>query len=173
VAELAQVDCPNGPHPSFVRKVTSVYSEGVSTTSGGGMTSALTYDGEGFARTVGVVSMSGMSHTSLSARLRPPAGPEREYVNPFTTGVKWQIAICIILFALYFIPLIVAGIIWYKKSGVAAARHAAVEARRPAFNAALQRWDQAYYCSKCDVEFLPDGSGQGSPEEFRDRVLTY
>jgi len=121
-----------------------------------GPTSAYTYDGDSFAHTAGYSSMSGTSQTLLSQRLTPPIEPV--YVNPYGSGTKWFFAIGIATIWIYLIPL---PFIWWVNRGrgkEAAARHAYVDTYHPRWLAAMDRWSRAYYCSKCDVVFLPGES---------------
>jgi hypothetical protein len=163
------VDCPNGSHPNFVRSVSSVYHEGYSTTMMSGQTSGYTYDGDSFGHTAGYASLSGTSQTALSRRLTPPTEPV--YDNPYGSGTKWFFGLCIGFCWAYLVP--VAAMWWVNrgKSKEAAARHAYVDRNHPLWVATMERWNSAYYCSKCDGVFVPNQSqfipaGQASQTIF-------
>jgi len=95
------VDCPDGPHPNFVRKVSAVYTEGVGRTSmaGGTYSWASTVSGD----SIGAVSMSGVSQTALSASLAPP--PEPVYESPWTGGWFLLMVLCLGFWVLCWIPI--------------------------------------------------------------------
>ena len=150
------VDCPNGSHPGFVRSVSAVYFEGVSTTTLSGQTSGITHDGDHFSHSVGSSTMSGTSRSALSTRLLPPSEPT--YENPYGTGTKAFFVLCVLFFYAYFIPVIFMFIVNSGKQKLATVRHAEVDRLHPLWLAAMERWNNAYYCSKCDGVFLPGRS---------------
>lgn len=163
-----ETDCPNGSHPSFVRAVSAVYREGISTTMMAGPTGAWTYDGERFGTVAGYANLSGTSRTALSQWLAPPVEPV--YENPYGNGTKAFFAICVTFVWVYLIPLPIMWWVNRGKSKEAAERHAIVGHYHPLWMAAMDRWNRAYYCSKCDGVFLP-GQTQLTPVDVAQKTV--
>jgi len=160
------VDCPDGPHPNFVRKVSAVYTEGVGRTSMAGGTYSVGFNGSGDS--IGAVSMSGVSQTALSARLAPP--PEPVYESPWTGGWFLLMVLCLGFWVLCWIPI--GAIIIYRWL-VGKTRRDAVARRHPLWEPAMARWQQAYYCAKCDGVFIPGLVGLVSARDAQGSLFSY
>jgi hypothetical protein len=162
----AAVDCPDGPHPDFVRKVSAVYTEGVGRTSMAGGTYSVGFNGSGDS--IGAVSMSGVSQTALSARLAPP--PEPVYESPWTGGWLLLMVLCLVFLV---VGLIIIGVIIIYRWLVGQNRRAAVARRHPLWEPAMARWQQAYYCAKCDAVFIPGLVGLVPARDAQGSLFSY
>lgn len=73
------------------------------------------------------------------------------------------------LFVLVGVAVLVGGIVTHSNQKKEA------DARMPQWNEAMRRWDQLYYCARCDGVFIPDETPlipKGGMSEFLFAALT-
>jgi len=164
--------CPSCYKVDAVQKVSTVVGHGASAISlsgGFGATTASSY-----ATTMGGMHLAGGSRTFQSRMLAPPSAPE--YISPWKGIVGSLIlGVIAIFFGVGFIAAMLnsafVAIVWllllpgwpiYKvlrTSRQAVVAKQTYEDAVPRWREAMRRWEQLYYCFRCDGAFIPGDSG--------------
>lgn len=158
------LSCPNCDQVDRVQKVSAVVDAGTSKSSLAGPTVGASYTfGRAGGLTVGgtQTTLSGGQQSVLSQRLAPPGNP--------TFKGRWGSAGILLAFlglmalmtlgtappaAVLF--LIVAAMVFAAKVGrIKTARTTFQKQEVPRWEKAMTKWQQLYYCHRCDGVFLP------------------
>jgi len=163
--------CPQCRKDDMIQKVSAVYSAGFASGSYSGPSTGVAIGSSKPALVSGYTTVLGISQTALSSRLSPPAKPVMPYgygtTGLFTIvasyGIVLLIAIflqlgapqgetsgivCFAIFAPFLFVYLVSWAVQKRK----------VEASLPQWTAAIQKWNELYYCARDDGVFTPHGS---------------
>jgi hypothetical protein len=168
--QIIEGNCPNGGHPDFVRLVRAVHKAGISATAMSGGTYYASSNDPSY-----VHHLSGTSQTELSALLAPPVQPVAGaltvarpkpsrgsvllvrvilavFLALFLGTLIQQSAAVLLVILAFFGFVLVYGL--GESARIQTAQAAQAAALQPLWRAAMDRWSNAYYCSKCDGVFL-------------------
>jgi hypothetical protein len=172
--EPASLTCPSYGRLDQVQKVSAVVSAGASESNYAGTALSRSFDSEGRPlTTTSYSSVQGASQTLLSQRLSPPPRPSALPAFGFWSLILVITAICGLFMSLiglaltrgsaeaaFWVIVCLAGIVLPIREAkrVTQAREEQAARELPAWEAALHRWQQLYYCHRCDGVFVP-GTG--------------
>lgn len=137
------LECPNGGHPQFVRKLSAMWMEGVSTPQLAPPTEP-TYRNPwglwsiGWVVAFGVVAYVTAMDSHSAASIYKVAPTAELQIRAFVVG--WMI----------FAGPVIA---WKMISWIS--RRDAYSRDHPAWEAAIQEWNRSFWCSKCGIKFDP------------------
>jgi hypothetical protein len=157
-----------------VRKVSTVVSAGISTGAYSGYGDGIGYSTHGMIFIDEVITVTGSSQTQLSRLLTPPIEPRKNYfggilfimiisgfmgvfitciglVNIFTS--QFEFGIFLMLFGLLCLGIAV----WTSNSYTKLNKSEQIRFKKElhAWEKAIQRWQQLYYCHRCDGLYVP------------------
>lgn len=153
-----ELNCPQCGQFDKVQKVSALYTSGVSTVE------YETWKPPPPKSDLWPIleKRKGVGQTRLSARLAPPEKPGPKGVWSWVLGIEVLLAMlacaslsilfgeAFALFVLVGVAVLVGGIVVHSNQQKEA------DARMPQWNEAMRRWDQLYYCARCDGIFIPD-----------------
>lgn len=175
MAESA-IACPDCRQVDSVQRVRSVVSGGTSSGSYSGPTHGAAYTpGSGWGGTVGHATLSGSSSTVLEQRLAPPTEPtdprsyNRSLIGPamllLAVGGVISLVLIAVSDAAAYIGLAVTfgGLfVWEMRKRSSYKKH--YESDHPRWQRMMQRWNDLFYCHRCDPVFDPRGHEKAQVE---------
>ncbi len=165
--------CPHCDQIDSVRKVSAIVSDGTSSSRYMGYGDGIGYSSHGMMVMDQIINLTGGSQTQLSQLLSPPIKPyERNF------DLVW---LCLILLGLFgflvtisglannithetdTIGAFITGLICFSIVALASVAYIhkgkdekiRFEREMPRWEKAISKWQQLYYCYRCDGVFLP------------------
>jgi hypothetical protein len=168
-----EIVCPVCNNHDPIRKVSEIYSEGISTgDTKPQMPNILDKDWNPWIRTKNVPVQS-----TIIKRLSPPQEPNKTAIRKkFTSRAMVFIAVGILLLIIYLawtykqhlstfiIITVILAAVWVSIIETKANNVYAEEYNLYQLN--LAKWNEAYYCSQDDIVFLPQTGKYDKPEDI-------
>jgi hypothetical protein len=170
---VEEIECPVCKNSDQVQKVSSIYSEGISTgATTSQMPNILDKNWNPWIRTKNVPVQS-----TISKRLSPPQEPNKAAIRKkFTPPAMVYIAVGILLLICYLawtykqylstfiIITTILAAVWVSIIETKANNVYAEEYNL--YQLDLAKWNEAYYCSQDDIVFLPQTGKYDKPENI-------
>ncbi len=167
--------CPQCGQIDSVRKVSAIVSDGTSSGTFSGYGDGIGYSAHGMIVMDEVITITGSSQTELSWFLSPPIEPSAKYFGGIllimiVSGIMGLLIICIGfdnifasqfefgIFLLLFGLLCLGIAIWTSNSYTKLNKSEQIRFKKElhAWEKAIHRWQQLYYCYRCDGVYLPN-----------------
>lgn len=166
--------CPQCGQIDSVRKVSTIVSDGTSSGTYSGYGDGIGYSAHGMTVMDEVITITGSSQTQLSWLLSPPIEPSKRsffevlLVMPFIGLLGLMFTILglfgivttksegagMLIFGMLCLSIVVLMLITYFHNSKD--EKIRVEREIPSWKNAVYRWQQLYYCYRCDGVYLPN-----------------
>lgn len=153
--------CPNCYQMDGVQKATAIVNTGIVSSTYKGFANGIGYTPNGLILTGNNISLSGTSQTALSSLLSPPISPRpyKNYLGLYIILVFVSVILPFVIQDTFFIALAIGVIpalliLIYQERRDLPKKQSQHAAALNNWQRAITRWQQLYYCHRCDGVFF-------------------